>query len=96
MKLSAVGTTAKLTTDSQSTSNRATRPGGSQHTEVNIYPLLPEISKEIIQFRHPSYFILIFVFNKSHLAVLPMETATYSTTLVKTYRRLFSCLMFYN
>jgi prophage antirepressor-like protein len=40
--------------------------------------------------------IPIFVFNKNHLAVLPMETATYSTTLVKTYRRLFSCLMFYH
>lgn len=43
-----------------------------------------------------SDFMLIFAFNKNHLAVLHMETATYTTTLVKTYRRLFSCLMFYN
>jgi hypothetical protein len=38
----------------------------------------------------------ITIFAKLTILQNHMEVATYITTLVKTYRRLFNCLMFYN
>jgi len=44
---------------------------------------------------HP--FITIFVSTKvNDFISCVMEELIYITTLVKTYRRLFNCLMFYN
>jgi len=38
----------------------------------------------------------IAIFAKLNNLQNHMEVATYISTLVKTYRRLFNCLMFYN